>query len=327
MRLSEGSSIQTGANAFISLGLPDGSVVTMPSQTNVNIGWLRRMPLTGTVERRFDVKAGRMRAVVTPMTDPRSSFRVTTPAAVSAVRGTEFRVSYDPALERGATEVLTGKVAVSNARSSSKLVHAGFGEMTHRATGLSTPIPLLPAPEPIDQSGRQRDVTVSFAVKPVAGATGYRLQIARDAGLLELVSETVSADPRFSLAQLPNGTYFSRIAAIDAAGLEGRSDVYGFERRLHGITTSMEQQSGGGQRRYLFRWSDVGSDKYVYRFQLSRCGSEQMPMIDQSNVANLGLVVSNLPAGAYCWRVQSIEVGSDGDDVVWSEINKFTIRK
>jgi hypothetical protein len=324
MRLGEGSVIQTGANAFISLGLPDGTVVTMPSQTSVSIGWLRQTPLTGSVERRFDIKAGRVRAVVTPMTDRRSNFKVSTPVAVSAVRGTDFRVGYDPATDRATTEVLTGKVAVSNTKLRGTLVMAGFGATEQRTAGVSVPIPLLPAPEPVDQVSRQRNPIVSFAVKPIAGAAGYRLEIARDAGFLELVSELNSAEPRFALANLPNGTYFSRISAIDAAGLEGQSEVYGFQRRLHGISASMES---GGKRKYLFRWTNVGEGRYIHRFQLMRCDAAQVPVIDQASVANLGLVVSNLPAGTYCWRVQSIEVGGGADDVVWSEINKFTITK
>jgi hypothetical protein len=324
MRLGEGSLIQTGANAFISLDLPDGTVVTMPSQSNVSVGWLRRTALTGSIERRFDIKAGRVRAVVTPMTDPRSNFRVTTPVAVSAVRGTDFRVGYDPSADRATTEVLTGKVAVSNTKARGTLVMAGFGATEQRIAGVSAPIPLLPAPEPIDLVGRQRDPIVSFAVKPIAGAASYRLEVARDAGFVELVSELNSAEPRFALTDLPNGTYFSRISAIDAVGLEGKSEVYGFQRRLHGISASMES---GGKRRYLFRWTNVGDGTYIHRFQLTRCDAAQIPVIDQANVANLGLVVNNLPAGTYCWRVQSIEVGGGTDDAVWSEINKFTITK
>lgn len=324
MRVGEGYVIQTGANAFVSIGLPDGTVVTMPSQTNVSIGWLRKTLLTGSVERRFDITAGRMRSMVTPMTDPRSSFKVTTPVAVSAVRGTDFRVGYDPAAGRATTEVLTGKVRVSNTRSAGPLVRAGFGATEQRVAGISTPIALLPAPVPVGQLRRQRDPVVSFAAQPVAGAAGYRLQVARDAGFIELVREAVSPDPRFSLTDLPNGSYFSRISAIDGAGLEGLADIYGFDRRLHGISASMES---GGKNKYLFRWTNIGDGRYVHRFELTRCGQGQKPVIDQTSIANFGLVVTDLPAGTYCWRVQSIEVGGSGDDVVWSEISKFTITK
>ncbi len=322
--LDEGSAIETGANAFISLDLPDGTIVTMPSQSRMTIGRLRQTLLTGSLDRRFDIAAGRVRAVVTPMTDPRSNFRISTPVAVSAVRGTEFRVGYDPIVRRATTEVITGKVAVTGTGKTNRLVVAGYGAATGPAAGVSLPAALLPSPEPIGPTGWQRDPDLSFAVKPVPGAVGYRLQIARDAGFLDLLSETDSVQPGFTLPTLPDGTYFSRIAAIDAAGLEGRSDIFGFERRLHAMTTSMEEQSGGKRRQYLFRWHDLGNGRYVYRFQLARCGAEGTPIIDQANVADLGLVVSDLPVGNYCWRVQSIGLGDKGD-AIWSDIGKFTI--
>ena len=324
MLLAEGSGIETGANAFVSLDLPDGTVVTMPSQSRMTIGRLRRTLLTGSLDRRFDVGSGRLRAVVTPMTDPRSTFKVSTPVAVSAVRGTEFRVGYDPVEQRATTEVITGKVEVTGAGKADRLVVAGFGTAAQRDAGVSAPAALLPSPEPVGPTGWQRDPGLSFEVKPVTGAVGYRLQIARDAGFLDVLIETDSAAPRFTLPTLPDGTYFSRISAIGSTGLEGQSDIYGFERRLHAMTISMEQRAGGRRREYLFRWHDLGAGAYVYRFQLARCGNESTPIVDQGNVTDLGLVVSDLPVGNYCWRVQSIGLGDKGD-AIWSDTGKFTI--
>lgn len=325
MSLVEGNGIQTGANAYISLDLPDGSVVTMPSQSRVGIAWLRRTLLTGSISRRFDVTAGRLRAVVTPMTDPRSDFKVSTPVAVAAVRGTEFRVSYDAGQVRATTEVITGKVEVTGAKRPGALVPAGYGALARPDSGVSAPVALLPAPVPVDPSRGQSDETLSFAVAPVPGATGYRLQIARDAGFLDLLSETDSVEPRFVLPGIPDGTYFSRIAAIDASGFEGQSNVYGFQRRLHALTTSMEQRDRSGRREYLFRWREAGAGTYVYRFQLNRCGATGSPLIDQANVANFALAVTDLPSGNYCWRVQSVPLDGSTKDVIWSDTKTFTI--
>lgn len=327
MTLAEGSMIETGTNAFVSLDLPDRSVVTMPSQSKVRISRLRRTLLTGSVDRQFDVGAGRLRAVVTPMGDPRSSFRVTTPVAVSAVRGTEFRVSYDPVARRGATEVLTGKVAVAPPRRPGIVVVPGFAAATGGATGRPSATALLAAPDPVGNPGTQRDATLSFAAAPVAGAARYRLQIARDAGFLDLLVETDADEPRFTLPALDDGTYFSRISAVDPNGIEGLSNIYGFRRQLHALTASMEQRSEGGRRDYLFRWRDAGQGAYSYRFQLARCGDGQRPVVDQGNATGLGLVVSDLPDGTYCWRVQSIALGDGTGDVIWSETQRFTITK
>jgi len=326
--VGEGSDIQTGANAFVSLELPDGTIVTMPSQTRVRIAMLRSTPLTGSVDRRFDVSTGKIRAVVVPMTDPRSTFRVGTPVAVSAVRGTEFRVGYDPALNRAVTEVLTGTVAVAGPQAPDVLVHAGFGAAAGSgAEAGAVPRPLLPAPVPTVPIDTQREATLPFAVAPVAGAAAYRLQIARDAGFLDQVGEADSVAPNFVLQSLPDGTYFVRISALDATGIEGRSEVYGFQRRLHNVATSMDRRTEGDRRDYLFRWQSQGAGTYAYRFQLARCGDERRPVVDQDNVAGFSLTVTDLPKGAYCWRVQSVEVGDDPGDVIWSDTKTFTIAR
>ena len=325
--VGEGSDIQTGANAFVSLKLPDGTIVTMPSQTRVRIGLLRLTPLTGGIDRRFDVASGRVRAVVVPMTNPRSTFKVGTPVAVSAVRGTEFRVGYDPAIGRAVTEVIAGKVAVAAPRTPGIMVPAGYGAAARSGAGPSAPQPLLPAPALVGGASMQRNPILAFAARAVDGAVGYRLQIARDAGFLDQIGEVDSAGPSFTFQPLPDGTYFARIAGLDVIGLEGRSDVFGFQRRLHSVTASMDSSVRGDRRDYLFRWEGQGAGTYVYRFQLARCGSDQPPIVDQANIANFSLTVSDLPNGTYCWRVQSVEVGVgvEAGDVVWSEAKTFTI--
>ncbi|MFT3968167.1 MAG: FecR domain-containing protein, partial [Sphingobium sp.] len=122
----EGDLLQTGANAFVSLGLPDDSVVALPSQSRLRVARLRRYALIDAVEREFDVLSGRARGVVEPLKKPVDDFRFVTPSAVSAVRGTELRVAYDPATGRAATEVLEGHVAVRGG-ARSVTVDAGRG--------------------------------------------------------------------------------------------------------------------------------------------------------------------------------------------------------
>lgn len=325
MTLGEGSDVETGANAFVTLDLPDGSAISLPSQSRVRIGLMRKTMLTGSVERRFDIQAGRARAVVTPMTDPHSSFRVSTPVAVSAVRGTEFRMGYDPEQNRATTEVIVGKVAVSSsdAKAASMLVPAGFGAVAEKASGVTEPLALLPAPELVAPTSKQRDTELSFALKPLAGAAGYRLQIARDAGFLDVLTEKDSVETSISSASLPNGIYFLRVAAIDVQGLEGQSDAYAFERRLNRVSGSMETEENGGRRQYLFRWMSEGGGTHQYRFQLSRCGEEGAPLIDQSGMTTQGIVVSDLTGGAYCWRVQSLQFEDGKVDAAWSEPQMF----
>ncbi|MFN3536963.1 MAG: FecR domain-containing protein, partial [Brevundimonas sp.] len=140
--LEEGVIIATGANAFVRLVLPDGSHVALPSQSRIRIARLRRVLLTGGHDQQFDVLTGRLEAGARRV-DPAGRFEIVTPIAVSAVRGTEFRVSYAAAAGQGSTEVLEGSVGVL-AQEDALLVQAGQGA----AVGVSGAelAPLPPAP-------------------------------------------------------------------------------------------------------------------------------------------------------------------------------------
>ena len=328
MTADEASRIETGANAFVSVRLADGSTVSIPSQSRVTIRRMRKLLLTGAVERQFDIDSGRLRAVVTPMTNPTSSFRVTTPVAVAAVRGTQFQVGYDPARGTDATEVLEGTVGVSAAETRSAaalLVPAGFGTVTAAGRAGSL-VKLLPAPA-LDDPGRiQNERELAFAIRPLGGASAYHVEVARDGDLLDRIEEAQSATPVVTLPSVPSGTYFVRIAAIDAQGLEGLPAVYGFERRLNRVEGSMESGGGRRDRRYLFRWYSEGEGTRQFRFQLSTHPDGSAPIIDEIGLTGNQIAVTNLPSGDYYWRVMSVQFVDGKAQGAWMPLHQFHIQ-
>lgn len=323
--IGETGTIETGANAFVTLQLTDGSTVSIPSQSRVQIQRLRRVVLTGSVERAFAIERGRARAIVTPMPSPDSSFHITTPVAVSAVRGTEFRVGYDSAAQEATTEVIEGKVAFASAdKQHDLLVPAGFGTSTDAAAP-DTPIALLAAPV-LTQPGRtQHDPELAFALEPMAAARGYHIAIARDAGFLDVVQEADSATPAAQLPALPDGTYFVRVAATDANGLEGMAETYAFERRLNSIRTAMDQKQDRGHRFYQFRWDAQGQGVPRFRFQLATCGAGDTPLVDETGLDAQGLTIRDLPVGTYCWQVMSLLFADGQANGAWSRSERFHI--
>ncbi|WP_157221176.1 FecR domain-containing protein [Flavisphingomonas formosensis] len=325
MLATETSRIVTGANAFVTLRLADGSTVSIPSQSRVTIGRMRKVILTGSIERRFEVEAGRVRTAVTPMKSDDSSFHVVTPVAVAAVRGTEFQIGYDSDRQAETAEVLQGKVAVGTAATgSSVLVPAGFGTVTTPA-GAATPVKLLPAPA-LDNPGRvQNDRELSFAIKLAADATGYHVEVAHDGDLLDRIAEVRSPTPAATLPSIPAGTYFVRISAIDANGLEGLPAIYGFERRLNRVEGSMETSRSRHMRRYQFRWYSEGDGAKQYRFQLSTQPDGSAPIIDEAGLAATQIAVTNLPGGDYYWRVMSVQFADGKAYGAWMPLHHFHI--
>ncbi|HEX7858278.1 MAG TPA: FecR domain-containing protein [Sphingobium sp.] len=320
--LREGDAIQTGANAFLSLGLPDDSVVALPSQSQLRVTRLRQYGMTNALERQFDIVSGRARAVVTPLKKPEDAFRFVTPSAVSAVRGTELRVAYDPAAKRGTTEVLEGHVAVDGS-GRAVMVDAGRGVVAG-AGGPGEPVALLSAPALVRPGMVQDADDLSFVVEPVAGAKDYHVQIAKDAGFLDVVSEAETG-PLVIMPTVEEGGWFVRVSAMDANGLEGMPRTYSFKRRQNIVQTETSRRKTGRYEEFLFRWRASGSGRLQYRFQLSREGEEATPIIDELGLTGHGLVVTDLPPGSYTWRVMTIQFVDGELNQKWSPLEALTI--
>lgn len=334
--LAEGTVIETGRRGFLSLRLADDSTVTIPSQSMIEIVRLRRVLLNNAVEREFRALSGRVRAKVTPMGDPASTFRVGTPITVSAVRGTEFRVAYDAAAERAMTEVedgkvqfaMTGRSVATKAQpdpATAALLTPGFGAVARR-TGLGAATALLPAPRLVAPDRAQTDPDLIFAIEPDPVAAGYRIQIGRDAGLLDLVDEASGTEPRFVLGTLPTGTYFVRISALDANGAEGLGRTYAFDRVLNAVSGALSTEG----RRYRFKWSSAADARPQFRFRLVRkpaagMAAAEAPVVDEPMGSATELAVTSLRPGEYAWQVLSIVPFGAKVIGTWSAPQQFEV--
>ncbi len=251
MKLGEGDRLETGANGFVTLMLPDNSLVTLPSNSRIRMDRLRAVSLTDSIDRRFLLEEGRSEAKVTPMTNPASKFMITTPVSVAAVRGTQFRVSYTPAEMKAREEVLEGKVAVGprgepSGRPGEVLLLPGFGAVAS-AQGVSGAIALLPAPVLEAPKKAQTAETVQFRLKSIPGAATYAVELATDAAFVDRFAEVESTSTDIRFANVPNGSLHVRIAARDRNGLTGLPTSYAFERRFSGGTATSESGKPGGK--------------------------------------------------------------------------------
>jgi hypothetical protein len=323
MPVMEGDLVETGGKSFISLRLPDGTTVALPSQTRVRVERLRRTLLAGTVYRAFSIEQGRASATVEPMEDPRSNFHLSTPVAVTAVRGTSLRMRYDPASHRATSEVLEGKVQFSADGGEMRMVSAGFGTASH----LEKTLPLLAAPALIDAGRVQSDDQLRFTIQPLAGASHYRVQIAKDAGFLEILDEAETAATEAQFPSVPNGDYFVRVTGIDQNALEGLPVTYGFTRRLNRITVTAEEERTGRYRQFLFRWHTPDARNAQFRFQLSADRDGASPIVDEPGLLKPSFVITDLPPGIYFWRVKTIEAEAGKIYEKWTSANELRVEK
>ena len=318
--ISEGAHIRTGANAYMSIGLADGSTVTLPSQSQVRVERLRRIHLTNELDRLFTLEDGRTQTQVTPRTNGRDRFEMRTPISVAAVRGTDFRVSLLNGGQTSTAEVLEGHVDFTGI-GTEVMLDPGTGARfaTSQTVG---PVPLLPAPDILDPANIQYEQDLSFRLIPLAGAVHYRVQIARDAGFLDIMEETVVSELQARLPALPNGDYFVRVTAIDVNAIEGRPRVVAFERHLNAVRGTFQLLR---KHRYLFKWQNMGEGEHAFRFFLARADTPERPVIDEPALSRKDLVITNLAAGEYVWRVQASEVSNGRRYANWSSPQTFTV--
>ncbi|MBF3399259.1 FecR domain-containing protein [Burkholderia pseudomallei] len=328
--LTEGDRLRTGSNAFVTLELSDGTHLSLPPDSQIDLATLRRTVLTGTLERVIDLRRGSVDSEVTHLKKKDDRFQIRSPSVVAGVRGTRFRVNYDKDGRASTTvEVLDGTVGVAPRakRSADTLVHANFGNVTSASGVVGSPIALLDAPQLANPAKIQDDPQVAFDLVPLGGAQSYHVQIARDAGLYDLFKEVQVPAPRATFADVPDGTYFVRIAAIDSHGLEGQPRIYAFERRRFGVDASAAPADGG----YAFRWSTTQDGAAAgatrFRFVLSRSKDLSNPIVDQVDAQGGRIAVSNLTPGDYYWSVIAERYEGGRFHEKASAVNAFTIAR
>ena len=315
--LVEGDRIRTGPNGFVTLELADGSYVTVAQNGELDIGKLRRTVLTGAGDRVFELHHGEVESQVTHATKRDDRFQIRSPSVVAGVRGTRFKVAYSGDAQTTTVAVLDGAVGVDPAeqhgqaaapppgvplQASEQLVKAHFGSVTRAGGTVGDPVELLAAPALLQPARVQDGKTVAFDLVPAERAVGYRVQIARDADQLDLIRDLRVSAPHADFGNLPDGTYFVRISATAADGLDGLPQVYAFERRQLGLDASAAPLAGS--RDYEFRWFVSRSNVETrFRFILATTPELRHPIVDRTDLSGGQLIVSNLPAGVYYWTI------------------------
>lgn len=321
MPVRQGNLLATGADAFLTIELADGSLLTLPSRSTVKVAELHRILLTSTIIKRFDLVTGRTETEVPKAVQPSDRFEVRTPVSVAAVRGTRFRVTFGD--NASGTGVLEGNVHV-DAGERSVDVPVGTGVVATVA-GPGAVVPLLPKPALTDPDKVQDDELVSFRLNEVAGAASYRVQLAKDAGFIEAFAEAETNAPAVSFAGVPNGSFFARATAISPAGLEGLPSVYSFERQLNSIQASVDEPDQCPGRRCLrFRWRVAGEGIHRYRFQLAHAPAGT-PIIDEPEMTGNEIVLTDLPGGTYFWRVESVLIRDGRRQSKWMESQELRV--
>lgn len=109
MTLRDKDVVTTGANSTATIVFPDGSAIQLEPNTQFEVRLLDFA--RGSVrDRSFMVRAGAVVTRISQFFGAKSEATVCTPTAVAAVRGTAFRVAYDPRTRQTSLQVVDGTV-------------------------------------------------------------------------------------------------------------------------------------------------------------------------------------------------------------------------
>ncbi len=322
LAVQENMSFETGRTGFVTMALANGSRVSVPSLSQFRVIRLRRYVLTGGDDIDFSVDKGRAETAVSPVKDKASRFRLRTPSAVSAVRGTQFRVGFDADAKASVSEVIEGSVAVGSQTTGKELaIPGGFGVAVSR-TGDLNKEKLLPPPALIDPGTTQQGPDVRFTVRPSPAEKGYSVQISKDAGFVDIIASERSPSPAVTFAELPNGRYFVRAMAVAESGLEGLSETTSFRRQQASASAEPVPGMADGFR---FAWMAHGEGKSLYRFQLFDAALPNIALIDEAALEQSSLILAGLKPAVYRWRVSIKQLGSGDNEPVWTPFQKMTV--
>lgn len=317
--IQQGTALETGRDGFVTLSLPNGSRTSLPTLTRMRIERLRRIILTGSIDYDFVVDAGKVETKVSPLgKDPNNRFRVRTPRAIAAVRGTQFRVGLEG--DAALAEVLEGTVAAGSDKGTSTSLTPGLGAIITPDGGVATE-PLLAAPDLLRPGKVQVDPLVKLALAPQSQARGYHIQIAEDAGFAKVLAEASGEGADFSFANIPNGSLFVRVSAIARSGLEGMAQTFSMRRVLAGLTAAATSDADTMR----FAWGGEGEGRRIYHFQLGLIEEGRPLLIDEAGLLQEGIALRDLGPGVYRWRVGVRQVTNEGIVENWLPFEKITV--
>ncbi len=324
-QLSPGSVVVTGADGSATLALADGSTLTLQPSSVLRLD--RMAHVTGVPsahDAQLKLDSGRVETHAQPQRDV-GRFEISTPVAVTAVRGTRFRDSFDTADAKARAETLEGNVHVAVGENAVP-VPAGFGTRAEAGAKPLTPVPLLPPPDLASVPNANSESQLQVRFGSLTGAAAYRVQLSRDEQFQAIVAERVSPTNAVAFAGLADGDYWLRARGIDGLGIEGNDAVTGIRQHYlppppRAIGPGASTRVNGSRTR--LEWASSGVDTR-YRLQVAREESFASPLVERSDLLATTFELQNLSPGQYFWRMSALSAA--GEAGAWSEPQNFIQR-
>lgn len=324
-RLQEGTALQVGDEAFVTVRLADGTLVRVQAQSALQLHQLRRRGRAGSVQSVLEMRRGAVEATVPPSAEPERRMEIRTPMAVTSVRGTHFSVAMAPGGHTTAS-VLSGSVAVRSRQEVSPgaavppesppaLLSPGQGLAVAANGAVGAPRPLLAAPDVSGVPGTFGETgLLAIDLPALPGAAGYLALVARDAELTQVVRHGLFADGLLRWKALDDGRYHLAVRALDEAGIAGTPAVRPLTVKTRPVAPLHQQPAPGAvlaRGTGALQCTQVPGVRW-YRVQMATDAQFTTPVRDEQRLSECRLSLHDVPAGRYFWRVASLAQTPDG---------------
>lgn len=238
-----GDRILTNSDGYVSIEFSSGSVINLQPDTEATLSQLKCLPENDSCTIEIDTYQGKITSDVNKRDQQAVDFRINTPYASAAVRGTVFDIEASEVLIVGVTE----GVVDLNAQQQGVDLNSGFGSVVEEGQAPAAPIALLPAPvfKRVPTRVALGDAVVWW---PFSDADGYSARIANDEGGVEtLASYDVNEDQLMLDSSIGAGDYYLLLRAIDDNGLRGftsntRLTVADIDNSIDPVNTQVTRQ-------------------------------------------------------------------------------------
>ena len=324
--VSIGDIIVTSENGSVLIQFADGSSLLVQKNSRVKFNTLSSYGQSGMVDTQLRLQQGRVQTAVKPLRGSISRYEITTPAAVAAVRGTAFRVAYEPEQETMASEVVKGSISVA-AEGIKQTIKKGFGTVTKKGNPPQPPVKLLNKPNLSSLPDKLRRLPYEFNWPALEGATEYRIQIspAQQADALSLEGSQV--ETMYTLTELNDGDYILRVRGVDKNELEGFNAEHHFSLSTDFPVVDLIQPVNNADSpgdKLIFMWSEEKKASQ-YLLQISTNIEFTNVLVNEKVVTNSFTLKDTLADNKYYWRITAIDnQGNQGNP---SSVSSFNVEE
>ncbi len=311
-QIEAGDNLITGPGSTATVEFSDGSILSVYPQSNLEFNALLQSFDGTVVKARLVVSRGRVDIDISDEGVKGRRLEIESPSAITAVRGTVFRVGVDSVTNDTVTEVVEGQVDVTNLETKDKVaVVSGLGSKTSSDTQSAPPVTLLTEPR-LHKSGNTDNQLGSLSWEKLDGAQYYRIRVAMDENFIDTIYNKITTDNRADdIYFLENGTHYVSVRASDTNNIEGFDSITTITVNAYPLPPLIVApliNSISQHRRPEFAWQVVGDGIKNLQFQLAKDKKFKSVLLDKIIEPTDRLKLRDkLGNGQYYWRVASID--------------------